>query len=82
MRELPYPNTTYNMAPGNIEETFIIMLGKVDFETEDTTALQRMHYAGFAPVPATAAAAFEPEMIGGLPFEVLYRENRQYVQDP
>lgn len=82
LRELPFPNQTYNMAPGNIEETFIIMLGKVDLETEDTTGLQRMHYAGFGPVPGGAPAAFGAEMIGGLPFEVLYRENRQYVQDP
>ncbi len=78
LREVPFPNFTYNMAPGNIEETLIIVLGNAELETVNTTALQRMHYAGFGPMPGTA-----PERnIGGLPFEVLYRENRQYTQDP
>jgi hypothetical protein len=74
LRELPYPDFTYNMAPGNIEETFLIILGDIGLDHKDTLALQRFHYAGFSHILDTDTA--------GLPFEVLYRENRQYVQDP
>lgn len=74
LREVPYPNFTYNMAPGNIEETILILLGDFQLDTVSTNALQRFHYAGFQGIG--------PDDEGGLPFEVLYRENRQYVQDP
>lgn len=81
LRELPYPNFTYNMAPGNIEETIIILLGNPELDTISTTALQRFHYAGFGPIVSEGPGPNAPTT-GGLPFEVLYRENRQYVQDP
>ncbi len=79
LRELPYPALTYNMAPGNIEETLLVILGDMEMETIDTTSLIDMHDAGFKPIFVGAA---ENQNKGGLPFEVLYRETRQYVQDP
>ena len=75
LRELPYPQVTYNMPPGNIEETLIVILGDLNMETVSTGTMMDMHDAGFKPFLAGAQS-------GGLPFEVLYRENRQYVQDP
>jgi len=79
LRELPYPAFTYNMAPGNIEETLLVILGDMEMETTDTTSLIDMHDAGFKPIFVGAA---DNQNKGGLPFEVLYRETRQYVQDP
>lgn len=73
LKELPYPNVTYNMPPGNIEETLLVILGDLNLESLDTSSLQNWHDAGFKPMLKDA---------GGLPFEVLYRENRQYIQDP
>lgn len=76
--EVPYPNVTFNMAPGNIEETLLVLLGDYDLETE----------GGFAPASAPRAGFIQLKDVGGdssqggLPFEVLYREVRQYVQDP
>ena len=77
LKELPYPNITYNMPPGNIEESFIVLLGDLGLDDARTSNidLQLLHKAGFAPI------GIDNET-GGLPFEVLYRENRQYVQDP
>lgn len=72
LRELPYPNVTYNMPPGNIEETLVVVLGDLNMETVSTTSLQNIHDAGFKPFLGQ----------GSLPFEILYRETRQYVQDP
>lgn len=75
LKELPYPDLTYNMAPGNIEETFAIVLGDLGYDDQRTSAIitiSALHKYGFD----------QQGNQGGLPFEVLYRENRQYVQDP
>jgi hypothetical protein len=74
LKELPYPNVTFNMPPGNIEETLLVMLGNMEMEKENLGNVFEIHDAGFGPIL--------PNNKGGLPFEVLYRENRQYVQDP
>lgn len=75
LKELPYPDFTFNMSPGNIEETFLIILGDLGLSNNRSNILSPrvFHNAGFEPIV---------EGEGGLPFEVLYRENRQYVQDP
>lgn len=78
LREQPYPNLTYNMAPGNIEEVFVILLGNQNLEEDGGTNPRFFFEAGFGP---TKDATGEDSQ-GGLPFEVLYREVRQYVQDP
>lgn len=77
LKELPYPNFTFNLAPGNIEETFMVILGDLKLGDQSTfiTTVSKMHKAGFEDFT-------QPGQEGGLPFEVLYRENRQYVQDP
>lgn len=77
LKELPYPDMTFNMAPGNIEETFMVILGDLKLGNQSTSIfnLPAFHKAGFEDFT-------EPDNQGGLPFEVLYRENRQYVQDP
>jgi hypothetical protein len=74
--ELPYPNDSFNIPPGNIEETFLVLLG--DFNLEDGQFLvSGASRAGFMPLKGGGETSQ-----GGLPFEVLYREVRQYVQDP
>jgi len=82
--ELPYPDFTYNIGPGNIEETFLVVLGDYNLEQPAGTPgvagfnVAGCSRAGFIPL-------FDPtgnDSQGGLPFEVLYREVRQYVQDP
>lgn len=77
LKELPYPDVTFNMAPGNIEETFMVVLGDLKLGNQSTyiTNLPQFHKAGFEDFTV-------PDNSGGLPFEVLFRENRQYVQDP
>ncbi len=77
LKELPYPNLSYNVAPGNIEETFMVVLGDLKLDDQSTfiTTVSKMHKAGFEDFT-------QPGQEGGLPFEILYRENRQYVQDP
>lgn len=77
LKETPWPNLTYNLAPGNIEETFLVVLGDLGLDNQEplTYLLWDFHKAGFQD--------FTPaEDQGGLPFEVLYRESRQYQQDP
>lgn len=75
--ELPYPNDSFNLPPGNIEETFLIILG--DFNLDDGSFLVAgAGRAGFMPVKDPTGTDSQ----GGLPFEVLYREVRQYTQDP
>ena len=78
MYEVPYPNVTYNMAPGNIEETLVVILGDLDMDTDVGYNISEIVKAGFAPVTDGVNPVFET----GLPFRVLYREVRQYIQDP
>lgn len=76
--EVPYPNITYNMPPGNIEETLLIVLGDFNLEEEGQFSPQHASRAGFTYLKDSGGDNSQ----GGLPFEVLYREVRQYVQDP
>lgn len=76
--EVPYPNITFNMAPGNIEETFLVMLGDFDLDDPVGFSIQAAPRAGFQLLKDKTGTDSQ----GGLPFEVLYREVRQYVQDP
>jgi len=78
MYELPYPAISYNIPPGNIEETLLVLLGDYDLDTPGLFDIKKAAHAGFGPLkdPTT------DDSQGGLPFEVLYREVRQYVQDP
>lgn len=76
--ELPYPNDTFNMPPGNIEETFLVLLGDFNLEEAGGFLVAGASRAGFMPLKDPTASDSQ----GGLPFEVLYREVRQYVQDP
>lgn len=76
--ELPYPNIAYNVGPGNIEETFLVILGDFDLEDLGGFLVASAPRAGFAPLKDPTGSDSQ----GGLPFEVLYREVRQYVQDP
>jgi len=76
--ELPYPEITYNMSPGNIYETILVVLGDMRLETSPFLEPSEFRKLGFDGI--TNASTGEKQ--GGLPFEVLYRENRSYVQDP
>lgn len=79
LKEIPFPNISYNMAPGNIEETFLVLLG--DYNLEEGGAsfnVAGVSKAGFMPLKDPTGNDSQ----GGLPFEVLYREVRQYQQDP
>lgn len=76
--EVPYPNFTYNQAMGNIEETFVVLLGDYNLEELGGLDIKSISKAGFVPIKDPTANDSQ----GGLPFEVLYREVRQYVQDP
>jgi len=76
--ELPYPAVSYNISPGNIEETFLVLLGDFDLEDLGGFLVDGASRAGFMPLKDPTGTDSQ----GGLPFEVLYREVRQYVQDP
>ena len=76
--ELPYPNLAYNVGPGNIEETFMVLLGDFNLEEDGGFPVARAPRGGFTPLKDPTGSDSQ----GGLPFEVLYREVRQYVQDP
>lgn len=78
MYEVPYPNLTYNMAPGNIEETLVVILGDLNMDRDVGYNISEIVKAGFAPVTDGVNPVFDT----GLPFRVLYREVRQYIQDP
>jgi hypothetical protein len=82
--ELPFPNQSYNVAPGVIEETFLVLLGDYDLDKNVPVG----GFGGFN-IGGASRAGFIPmldpsgeDSQGGLPFEVLYREVRQYTQDP
>ena len=76
--ELPYPNLSYNVGPGNIEETLLFLLGDFNLVEDGGFYIQGCSRAGFVPLMDRTGNDSQ----GGLPFEVLYREVRQYVQDP
>ena len=71
--ELPYPNNSYNVAPGMVEETLMIGLGDLRLDEVGSFVVQKAPRAGFVPLKVDGD--------GGLPFEVLYREVRQYSVD-
>jgi hypothetical protein len=84
MFDTPFPGGTYNMNPDqSIQETFMVVLGNMDLANRqgqpgfdlDTEQLVK---AGFAPTAGGAGGDLE----NGLPFQVLYRENRRYFSDP
>ena len=79
LQELPFPNITYNIGPGNIVETFLVLLGDYNLEEGGGAfAVSNASKAGFAPLLDPTGNDSQ----GGLPFEVLYREVRNYQQDP
>lgn len=71
--ELPYPSNSYNVGPGMIEETLMIVLGDLRMDDVGSFVVQKAPRAGFIPMKVDGD--------GGLPFEVLYREVRQYSVD-
>lgn len=71
--ELPYPNTSYNVGPGVIEETLLIVLGDLRLDEVGSFDPRVAPRAGFSPLKTGGD--------GGLPFEILYREVRQYSVD-
>lgn len=79
LKELPYPDFTYNLGPGNIEESLIVILGDLNLDDATVALTSSWHKFGFQGIKDDPGTG---ENFGGLPFEVLYRENRQYVQDP
>lgn len=79
LKELPYPDFTYNLGPGNIEETLVVILGDLNLDDATVALTSSWHKFGFQGIKDDPGTG---ENFGGLPFEVLYRENRQYVQDP
>lgn len=82
LQELPFPNITYNIPPGNIVETFLVLLGDYNLEEPKNGPVgfdvANASKAGFGPLQDTTG----DDSQGGLPFEVLYREVRNYQQDP
>lgn len=79
LQELPFPNITYNIGPGNIQETLLVLLGDYNLDKGGATfALANASKAGFVPLQDITGNDSQ----GGLPFEVLYREVRNYMQDP
>jgi hypothetical protein len=84
MFDTPFPGGTYNMAPDqSIQETFMIVLGNMDLANRQGQPgfdldTQQLVAAGFAPTDGNSAGFLE----NGLPFQILYRENRRYFGDP
>jgi hypothetical protein len=83
MFDNPFPGGTYNMAPDqSIQETFMIVLGNMNLNSHVgqfnmDVKTQQFPQSGFSPADAGAAGNLE----NGLPFQVLYRENRRYFGD-
>ena len=79
LQELPFPNISYNVGPGNIVETVLVLLGDYNLEAGGGAfAVSNASKAGFVPLLDPTGNDSQ----GGLPFEVLYREVRNYMQDP
>jgi len=83
MFDNPFPGGTYNMAPDqSIQETFLVVLGNMNLNSHigqlgfDVNS-QEFPTAGFCPTDAGTPGNLE----NGLPFQVLYRENRRYFGD-
>lgn len=75
--ENPFPALMFNPPPGGIEETFMMVLGKMDLTTATGIDPRLFDAAGFGSGNANVTA------LGlGLPFQVLYREKRRYFADP
>ena len=75
--ENPFPSLMFNPPPGGIEETFLMVLGKMDLSTNQGIDPRLFDAAGFGSGNANVTA------LGlGLPFQVLYREKRRYYADP
>ena len=83
MYDNPFPGGTYNMAPDqSIQEVFLIVLGNMDLDNRQGQVgfdldTQQLVQAGFAPTDGNGAG----DLDNGLPFQVLYRENRRYFAD-
>jgi len=82
LNELPFPNLSYNLPPGNIVETFLVLLGDYNLDAGNgpmaNFSVANASKAGFVPLNDPTGTDSQ----GGLPFEVLYREVRNYQQDP
>jgi len=75
--ENPFPSFMFNPPPGGIEETFMMVLGKMDLSTNQGIDPRLFDAAGFGSGNADVT-----ELGLGLPFQVLYREKRRYYADP
>lgn len=83
MFDTPFMGGTYNMTPDqSIQETFTVILGNMDLashvgQTGYNVSTQQFPQAGFTPTDGGNPGDLE----NGLPFQVLYRENRRYFGD-
>lgn len=75
--ENPFPSLMFNPPPGGIEETFMMVLGKMDLSSNQGIDPRLFDAAGFGSGNADVT-----ELGLGLPFQVLYREKRRYYADP
>ena len=75
--ESPFPSFMFNPPPAGIEETFMMVLGKMDLSTNQGIDPRLFDAAGFGSGNADVT-----ELGLGLPFQVLYREKRRYYADP
>ena len=75
--ENPFPSFMVNPPPGGIEETFMMVLGKMDLSSNQGIDPRLFDAAGFGSGNADVT-----ELGLGLPFQVLYREKRRYFADP
>lgn len=75
--ENPFPSLMFNPPPGGIEETFMMILGKMDLSSNQGIDPRLFDAAGFGSGNADVT-----ELGSGLPFQVLYREKRRYFPDP
>jgi len=75
--ESPFPSLMFNAPPVGIEETFMMVLGKMDLSSNQGIDPRLFDAAGFGSGNADVT-----ELGLGLPFQVLYREKRRYYADP
>lgn len=84
MFDNPFPGGTYNMAPDqSIQETFLVVLGNMNLNSHIgqigfDVSTEQFVQAGFSP---TDGGGTPGNLENGLPFQVLYRENRRYFGD-